>query len=247
MPISNEEMPAKKLVLFFIVDTSYSMDGGKIGALNNAIEEVLPMLGDISKDNNDSVIEIAVLEFSSGAKWTFPTSIPAEDFTWKNLAVNGMTDLGDACKELKNKLSHKTGFMTNATGCFAPVCILLSDGGPTDSYEKPLADLHENKWFKHGVKIAIAIGNDANTDVLTEFTGNKEAVFTVHNIDALKKIIKCTAVTSSQVASQTTSSKDQTKTDEVIKVIKNETKDDEGITPADDPQSSGISMDDDWD
>ncbi|NVK66741.1 MAG: VWA domain-containing protein [Flavobacteriales bacterium] len=246
MPIKNDPLPAKKLVLFFVVDTSYSMEGAKIGALNNAVEEVIPMLGEISKDNNDAIVEIAVLQFSSGVKWSYSSPIPAENFSWRTLSVDGATDFGAACTELLSKLTTKgDGFMSSPSGAFAPVFILLSDGGPTDNYKTPLKNLREKNWFKAGVRIAIAIGDDANLSVLEEFTGSKESVFTVHNIEALKKIIRCVSVTSSSVASKTTDTANETKQEQIEKEISNEMQEeikDGEITPA----TGGEALDDDW-
>jgi len=246
MPIKNEKMPRKKLVIYFLVDTSYSMEGGKIGALNNAVEEILPMVGQISKDNNDAEIEIAVLQFSSGAKWLYSNPTPAENFSWRNLTVDGSTDFGVACTELTAKLTTKAGgFMSSGSGSFAPVFILLSDGQPTDSYQTPLKNLKEKNWFKAGVKIAIAIGDDANVSVLEEFTGSKESIYIVHNIEALKKIIRCVAVTSSMVASKSTDTSNETKQEQVEKQINADLKDEMEtgeITPA----TGGNSIDDDW-
>ena len=51
----------------------------------------------------------------------------------------------------------------------------------------------------------IAIGNDADVSVLSTFTGNAELVFRVHNIEALKTVIKVAVVTSSMVSSQSSS------------------------------------------
>ena len=42
------EIPRRTMVLFFIVDTSGSMEGKKIGAVNTAIREVIPEIRDIS-------------------------------------------------------------------------------------------------------------------------------------------------------------------------------------------------------
>lgn len=54
--------------------------------------------------------------------------------------------------------------------------------------------------------MAIAIGDEStNVDVLEEFTGDREAVITVHNVDQLKKIIKTVSVSASMVASQSAS------------------------------------------
>ena len=246
MPISMEPMPAKKLVIFFVVDTSYSMEGAKIGALNHAIEEILPKVGEISKNNNDADIEIAVLQFSSGVKWLYPNPVSAESFSWRTLTVDGMTDFGEACSELSLKLTKKAGgFMQSATGSFAPVFILLSDGGPTDLYQGPLKNLKEINWFKAGIKIAIAIGEDANVDVLSEFTGSSESVYTVHNTEALKKIIRCVTVTSSMVASKSSDISDDSKQEQIEKQIEIDLQEDiqNGIIT---PATGGNAVVDDW-
>lgn len=246
MPINPEKMPALKLVLFFVVDTSYSMEGAKIGALNHAVEEILPIVGEISKNNSDTDIEIAVLQFSSGVKWSYPTPISAESFSWRSLSVDGATDFGAACAELATKLTKKAGgFMQSASGSFAPVFILLSDGGPTDVYQSPLKNLKEIKWFNAGIKIAIAIGDDANVNVLSEFTGSSESVYTVHNVDALKKIIRCVTVTSSMVASTSSDTSNDSKQEQVEKQIGKVLDSDikaGTITPA----IGGNAVDDDW-
>jgi len=137
MPIENGKIPAKKLVLFFVVDTSYSMEGAKIEALNNAVEEILPMVGQISKDNNDTEIEIAVLQFSSGAKWLYSNPVPAAEFLWKPMTAEGNSDFGAACTELALKLTTKAdGFMRVSDASSAPIFILLSCSDPTDEYLK---------------------------------------------------------------------------------------------------------------
>lgn len=60
----------KKLVVFYVLDTSGSMeDDGKIGALNEAMRETVDVLQNIAKGNADAEIQIAVLQFSSGAQW----------------------------------------------------------------------------------------------------------------------------------------------------------------------------------
>lgn len=203
------EIPRKTMVLFFIIDTSGSMDGSKIGAVNVAIEEVIPAIREVSDENADAQIKIAALEFSSGARWiTANGPIDAEQFRWKYLDANGVTDFGAACKTLNDKLSTKA-FMQEATGSFAPAIFLLSDGEPTDDWEGSLAILKKNNWFKAGVKVAIAIGDDANKDMLKEFTGSIEAVLETHNAATLKKMIKFVSVRASQVASKSSNVGDE--------------------------------------
>jgi uncharacterized protein YegL len=102
---------------------------------------------------------------------------------------------------LNEKLS-RTGFMNETEGSYAPSIFLMSDGAPTDDYKAGLAELKQNKWFKAAIKVAVAIGDDANKDVLQEFTGNTECVLTVRTPEALKKMIVFASITVSQIGSK---------------------------------------------
>ena len=198
------EVPRRTMVLFFLVDTSGSMYGTKIGTVNTAIEEIIPELKDLSENNADAEIKIATLAFSTGAKWINSQPISAENVKWDHLEAMGSTDLGEACNQLNEKLS-KNAFMSEATGSFAPAIFLLSDGDPTDNYKYGLDKLKENNWYKKAIKVAIAIGDDVNKDVLEEFTGNKEAVITVHTPEILKKWIQFVSVRASEIGSKSAS------------------------------------------
>lgn len=217
------EVPRRTMVLFFVVDCSGSMKGEKIGTVNNAIREVIPELKDISEENADAQIKIATLQFSSGAKWNVDEPMPAESFRWQDLDAEGITDLGEACRMLNDKLSRKA-FMSDATGSFAPAIFLLSDGGPTDDYKRGLEKLKANTWFKKAIKVAVAIGEDANTDVLAEFTGNIESVITVHSPEALKKWIRFVSVRASEIGSKSSSVGTQNENNEESETAEEEVK-----------------------
>ncbi|MBR6297194.1 MAG: VWA domain-containing protein [Treponema sp.] len=194
-----EGIVKRQMVLFFVIDTSGSMQGTKIGAVNTAIHEVLPELKDAGGSDID--LKVACLAFSEGCRWMFPEPISSDTFQWNNLTADGWTDLGAACRELSEKLS-KNGFLKAPSGSVAPAIFLMSDGQPTDDFESGLAQLKQNNWFKYAIKVAVAIGDDANKEVLAEFTGNTEAVITVHTPEALKKWIRKVSITSSQIGSK---------------------------------------------
>ena len=86
----------------------------------------------------------------------------------------------------------------------------MSDGEPNDkiSTEKELANLKNNPWFKNAVKVAVAIGNDADVSVLAEFTGSMESVLTVHTPEALMNVIQFVSITSSKISSQSIGAND---------------------------------------
>lgn len=245
--LDNVPIARRKMTLFFVIDTSGSMVGSKIGSVNDAIENVLPMIGEISDENPDAEINVAALEFSTGTRWLYDEPKDAKEFIWQKVEADGLTSLGEACEELNKKLSRNGGFMSSPSGCFAPAIILLSDGGPTDNFEGGLRVLQGNSWYKSAIKVAVAIGDDADKDVLKQFTGSSEAVITVHNIDALKKMIRIIAITSSQIGSKSTSATDATKQEQVIEEINTAAADIDGAETAAAPAPAAGDSYDEWD
>jgi uncharacterized protein YegL len=231
MGLNDEVEPVRRtMVLFFLVDTSGSMSGSKIGSVNHAIDEVVPEIKKISMGNADAQIKIAVLKFDDSAEWiTKNGPEEAETYIWRSLDATGMTAMGEACRHLQKKLSTKKGgFMQEATGSYAPAIFMMSDGQPNDDFEEGLKELKENNWFKASVKVAIAIGDDADKDVLAKFVGSPEGVITAHDPATLKKWIKFISVTASKVASKSSNAKsnadgtpapDNAKQDELNKAI----------------------------
>ncbi len=234
-----EEIVKRQLVLFFIIDTSGSMMGSKITQVNEAIRGVLPELPDAAGADID--LKVACLKFSSGCEWMYPTPIAAESFSWQEVQADGVTDLGAAFEELNNKLS-KNAFLTAPSGSVAPVLFLMSDGEPTDDYVSGLNKLKNNNWYKNAIKVALAVGDDANKDVLKDFTGNIEAVITVRTPEALRKWIRKVSVTSSMIGSKSQPASDgqiQTKQDQMIDQIKD-------IEQSDPDLSQTSTSGDDW-
>lgn len=194
------EIPRKTMTMFFLIDTSGSMGGTSIGQVNDAMREVLPDLKDISDENADAKIKLAVMTFSSGVQWITPAPVELDTFKWTNLEAVGPTDLGEACKELNSKLDRNS-FLQDAVGVYAPVIILISDGAPTDDFKAGLAALKENKFYKAAIKVALGV-EDADMDLLAEFTGNKELAIYLKDKTMLKKLIRFVSVTSSKVGSK---------------------------------------------
>ena len=226
-----ESIVKREMVLFFVIDQSGSMVGQKMGAVNTAVREVIPELKTVGGADVD--LKIAVLTFSDGCQWMYNTPISVEHFTWNKVWAGGVTDLGAACKELDEKMS-KSGFLKSPSGSVAPAIFLMSDGQPSDEYKYGIAKLHDNNWFKHAIKIAVAIGEDADPDVLAEFTGNREAVITVHTPEALRKMIRFVSITSSQIGSKTqpvASGNIKTKQDDMIQQVQNYVESDPVLDP----------------
>jgi len=198
-PLDAAGVSRKSLVMFFMIDTSGSMKGTKMGELNTAMEELIPEIRRIGAA--DTEVKIAVLTFSSDVNWITQQPVPVEEFEWSRLRADGETNMGAAFAELNNKLS-RSAFMNAPSLSYAPVIFLMTDGYPSDDYRRQIDALNNNSWFRYGLKTALAIGNDPNDEMLELFTGDKDTIMHTSTGNELAGAIKTIAVTSAQIGSR---------------------------------------------
>lgn len=203
------ELASRPLHFIWVVDCSGSMYGEKIGTVNHAIQSTIPEMADAARDNPNARLLIRTLKFSTGASWVTADPVPVEDFAWDDLEADGVTDMGKAFEMLAAQLTIPP--MTDRA--LPPVLVLLSDGQPTDDYKKGLEKLLHLPWGKKAVRIAISIGQDADDDVLQQFTGNRELVLQANNPQALVKMIKWASTAASMVSAPASRPVDQAKID----------------------------------
>ena len=200
MSLKIEGVARKSMVMFFLIDTSTSMQGCSIAAVNDAMREVIPDIQEISDNNADANIKLAVMSFSSGTNWETPQPVELSSYRWDDLVAEGGTDMGEAFYELNSKLD-RNAFLQDPAGVKAPVIIMITDGEPTDDYATGLATLKKNSWYNKSIKIALGV-DGANMDILAEFTGSKESAIYLRDKALLKKLIRVVSVASSTVASK---------------------------------------------
>jgi uncharacterized protein YegL len=164
-------MASRPVHFFWILDTSYSMGvNGKIGELNFAIREALPEMRSVANDNPAASLMVRALTFSTTARWQQPTSTPVEDFHWQDIQPDGTTNLGEALKLVARELEMPP----MPERALKPVLALISDGQPTDDWRAGMKAIDATPWGKRAVRVAIAIGEDADRSVLKEFLANPE-------------------------------------------------------------------------
>lgn len=203
--------PRKELHIFYILDTSGSMEssgdtgGTKISMLNHGMEETINALKTLAKKNADAKLKIAVLEFNSGCRWVTsngPEDLE-EDFEYEYLKAGGLTDIGAALEELNVKLNRKE-YLGSMTGALMPIIIFMTDGYATDDYESTLEKIRNNRWFARGTKIGFAMGDDADVKMLSSVVGNSEAVIKTSDskLELFERLIKFVSVRSSMLNSK---------------------------------------------
>jgi len=163
------------------------MAGEKIETLNFAIRNSIPAMREAANENPNAQILVRAVRFGSGAQWHVSQPTPVDSFTWMDIEADGETRMGEALKLTAEQLKMPP----MDSRALPPVLVLLSDGQPTDDFSAGLKALMDLPWGKKSVRIAIAIGHDADIDTLQKFIGNREVQpLRANNADALIRYIK---------------------------------------------------------
>jgi uncharacterized protein YegL len=163
------ELATRPLHFIWIADCSGSMEtDGKIQALNTAIREAIPHMQKVTDENPNADVMVRAVKFSNGAQWHISQTTKVADFKWADLTADGVTDMGKALRMVAEQLK-----VLPERG-LPPVLVLISDGQPTDDFDGGLKEILNQPWGKKAVRIAIAIGEDADLDVLQKFINNPE-------------------------------------------------------------------------
>ena len=159
--------------LVVVADCSGSMKGEKMQALNFAIADMLSHLVEWERDQQHANVLVRVLTFSTTPTWHVEDPTPVGELRWKPLhhQDKGRTNLGPALRMVADALAP--GNMERRA--LRPAIVLITDGLPTDPPEEldaGLAALHASPVGRAAIRLAVAIGQDANSEALKRFIGD---------------------------------------------------------------------------
>ena len=178
---------SRPLHFIWIADCSGSMGGKKIESLNFAIRNALPHMKKAAAENPNADVLVRAVKFSSGASWHVSNAVQVDQFSWADLDANGVTDMGKALQLVAEQLDPEV----MPERALPPVLVLLSDGQPTDDVSVGLRELMAQPWGTKAVRIAIAIGGDADHSVLQRFISHPELEpLQANNAESLVDYIK---------------------------------------------------------
>jgi len=177
----------RPLHFIWIADCSGSMrTRGKIQALNQAISDIVPNLRTLSRQHPEVEVLLGAIKFCTGAYWHVEYGTLIDRFAWPPLAAGGQTDFGAAVDLLIDALTEeKIGLRAKP-----PILVLISDGFPTDAWKRKLSYFDGMPWGRKCVRAAIAIGQDADKQMLQRFIIDPNGkVLEANNVSALYESI----------------------------------------------------------
>lgn len=203
--MAKEVQAADILNVIFMIDTSGSMEGDKINAVNAAMPEIKQELMSFeNKESHKVELHFAVLTFDTNVKWHIAPPRPLSDFVWNNLSARGQTRFGEACKQVEEKLHTSSDFYQdkNMRQYKYPLLILLSDGEPygdVEPWEGNLEKLQKNKQYQNGTHISIALPGitSEGREVLKAFSA-EGALIDVKDPSQLIPLIKIATLSATQ-------------------------------------------------
>ena len=154
---------AKPLPVVLLLDVSTSMSGSKIDNLNKAVKDMLDTFA--QEEKMETEILVSVITFGSEVELYVPYT-KASQVQWHGLDVSGSTPMGTALQMAKAMIEDKE---TTPSRAYRPTIILVSDGQPTDSWQKPLEDFISEGRSSKCDRMAMAIGHDADERILRRF------------------------------------------------------------------------------
>lgn len=169
---------AKKLPVILLLDVSGSMSGEKINTLYDSVVEMVSSF--VAAQAKETLIDVSIITFGSSVELHTPYTSVADlqQSGISRFRADGMTPMGMALTMAKDMIDDKS---TTPSNIYRPAVVLVSDGQPNDSWEKPLSNFVSNGRSSKCQRFAIAIGNDADQNVLLKFTGEKNNVFFAEN------------------------------------------------------------------
>ena len=144
---------------------------GKMQALNYALADMLPHLVSWERQQEQAHVLVRVLAFASEPRWHIEEPTRVGELRWSPLQAveRGRTNMGPAFRMVADVLER----IENRA--LRPALLLITDGLPTDKegeFQSGLDALLAVPAGHAALRLAVAIGRDADSEPLQRFIGD---------------------------------------------------------------------------
>lgn len=198
---SKISVPAlRTLPVVLLLDVSGSMGGDKINSLYDATVQMIDSF--VDQELKEKVINVAIITF--GASVDLHTKYTAVNDLKQNgigrFTARGGTPMGIALQMAKDIIEDEDE--TPKKKAYTPVVVLVSDGQPNDEWRGPLDDFLNTGRTMNCQRFSVAIGDDADMNVLGQFAQSPDNVYFASDAASLADAFKTISIRSTQAATK---------------------------------------------
>lgn len=206
----------RALPIFILADTSGSMKGEKIQAVNKAIRDMIATLRNVNDIRG--VFKISIITFGGDKVIVqqYPTDV--RDIEFCELTAAGKTPMGEAIRVATELIEDKSIVKSSD---YLPTVVLLSDGYPTDFKNartatleqylewEPIKAMHEGNRSKKCMRVAMDVDGGTDKTMLRAFLNNDTEPMMASDADDIAKLFNW--VTMSTISRMTSVNPDDVK------------------------------------
>jgi uncharacterized protein YegL len=159
--------PTKRCPCLLVLDTSSSMDGEPIAELNQGVAQFIRELQ--NHDLASASVELGILTFDSEVKERLDFTL-VENVRPPQLTADGLTSMGEGVDRAIQRLrDRRQMYRDNGVSSYVPWLVLMTDGGPTDSWEQAARRLKTLAEQRKLIVFAVGIGDGCDFTTLGQF------------------------------------------------------------------------------
>jgi uncharacterized protein YegL len=157
--------PDPRCPCILLLDTSGSMAGGPIDALNRGLRAFQM---DLTQDAlAKRRVEIAIVTFGNSVQMK-QEFVTVDQFQVPTLTASGTTPMGQAIEKAITMLrNRKDQYKANGIAYYRPWIFMITDGAPTDYWQSAAQSIHAEEASGSLAFFAIGV-QGANTEILSQ-------------------------------------------------------------------------------
>lgn len=165
------ENPEPRCACILLLDTSSSMTGTPINALNQGLQVFQTDLA--QNELAAKRVEVAIITFGNEVRMT-QDFITANRFEAPTLNASGTTPMGAAILQgLYRIQDRKAAYSANNIPFYRPWIFMITDGEPTDEWQSAARRIHEEEEGGEVAFFAVGVGERANMGILAQISARQ--------------------------------------------------------------------------
>ncbi len=161
-----QDNPDPRCPCLLLLDTSGSMSGAPIQALNQGLQTFQM---DIVKDAlAQRRVEVGIITFGNGGVRQIQDFVIAENFQAPTLSASGNTPMGEAINRgIEMLRARKDQYKNHGIAYYRPWIFMITDGAPTDSWQAAAQGIESEESNKGLAFFAVGVAS-ANMNILSQ-------------------------------------------------------------------------------